>query len=456
MSKIKPDILGGTFSKLHIVNKQSNIASIVEEMDKEENHIIKLITTSPREELLRLRHLRKKMRNITKAIAQMNNENPRKMTFPLIKKTNKSIHKIKNLLLGDINNLKTNNKDFSFNKRKLLLNKGNSKINENKNVSVKRFKNNLNSNDNRELINSPLINEQKSKRKKLLLKSQDKQVNLYKTLNDNNNLMKTINNLKYNKRNNFITQSTSKEKRENKEKFLQTINVFSEQKLFSQRKMNIKKKTLLSKTKSENQVKKIPRLRISEAHLSDIENKLNTVYETNKLDLNEHDKTIKEFKKKYQNLFETNERLYRYDLARITKEINDQLLSLKFKDFFSYLLTILKNDDKHIINSKLDIVKEKKECPPELRLKNVKNKHKKFMGKLNKQYDWGLKVNKFMDDILHNSKKKEMIVEELKNKNDLVNEIINKKYNQDDFVDKIFENNQIYQNNLNSDFQNEL
>ena len=34
-------------------------------------------------------------------------------------------------------------------------------------------------------------------------------------------------------------------------------------------------------------MKKIPRLRISEAHLSDIENKLTTVYETNKLDLNE-------------------------------------------------------------------------------------------------------------------------------------------------------------------------
>ena len=34
MNKGEFDILGGTFSNLNIINKQSNIASIVEEIDK--------------------------------------------------------------------------------------------------------------------------------------------------------------------------------------------------------------------------------------------------------------------------------------------------------------------------------------------------------------------------------------------------------------------------------------
>ena len=61
------------------------------------------------------------------------------------------------------------------------------------------------------------------------------------------------------------------------------------------------------------------------------------------------------------------------------------------------------------------------------------------MEKLNKQYDWGLKVNKLMDDLLLNSKKNNMLI----NGNNNINythynyNYINKKNNQDDFVDKI-------------------
>ena len=104
-------------------------------------------------------------------------------------------------------------------------------------------------------------------------------------------------------------------------------------------------------------MKSIPHLKISEDDLFDIEKKLNTVYELNKNDFLEKDKEIKEFKKIYQSLFEQNERFFSYDITRITKEINEQFLSLKFKGFYSYLLTILQNYDK--------------------------------------QYDCGLKINKF-------------------------------------------------------------
>ena len=130
-------------------------------------------------------------------------------------------------------------------------------------------------------------------------------------------------------------------------------------------------------------MKSIPHLKISEDDLFDIEKKLNTVYELNKNDFLEK----MNLKKIYQSLFEQNERFFSYDITRIVKEINEQFLNLKFKDFCSYLSTILQNYDK--------------------------------------QYDCGLKVNKFMDDIIKNSKKKEMIFNEIKNRNKIHEIIIN-------------------------------
>ena len=446
MKKIKPDILGGTFSNLHIANKKVNIASIVEEMGIEENKIIKLLTSSPRNEYLRLRLLRKKKNNIHQSKTLTNNFRTKKASFPLIQKKEKFKNGIKNLLFSDKNINKINNKKESpLNKRNHLLNKNDLNIYDSQYLSEKRERNNKNS---EEIKKSPGFDKKTKlqtiynpKGKKINLFSLNKKLEM-KTINKANN-----NNNKLIQRNNFISESINKE---DKDEYYQTAKLFSEQKLFN-RKIQNKKKTLLSKTKSENQVKKIPRLKISEAYLTDIENKLNTVYEWNKNDLIEKDKVIKDFKKKYQNLFDYNERVYGSDIAQASKEINEQLLSLKFKDFYSYLLTILKNYDKHIVDWKFNINKDTKQCPEELRLKNVKIKHKRFMKKLNKQYDSGMKANKIMDDLLLNSKKKEMFYKYLKNQNNNFHEFINKKLNPDDLVDKIFDKNQMYHNNLIND-----
>ena len=446
MKKIKPDILGGTFSNLHIANKKVNIASIVEEMGIEENKIIKLLTSSPRNEYLRLRLLRKKKNNIHQSKTLTNNFRTKKASFPLIQKKEKFKNGIKNLLFSDKNINKINNKKESpLNKRNHLLNKNDLNIYDSQYLSEKRERNNKNS---EEIKKSPGFDKKTKlqtiynpKGKKINLFSLNKKLEM-KTINKANN-----NNNKLIQRNNFISESINKE---DKDEYYQTAKLFSEQKLFN-RKIHNKKKTLLSKTKSENQVKKIPRLKISEAYLTDIENKLNTVYEWNKNDLIEKDKVIKDFKKKYQNLFDYNERAYGSDIAQASKEINEQLLSLKFKDFYSYLLTILKNYDKHIVDWKFNIDKDTKQCPEELRLKNVKIKHKRFMKKLNKQYDSGMKANKIMDDLLLNSKKKEMFYKYLKNQNNNFHEFINKKLNPDDLVDKIFDKNQMYHNNLIND-----
>ena len=446
MKKIKPDILGGTFSNLHIANKKVNIASIVEEMGIEENKIIKLLTSSPRNEYLRLRLLRKKKNNIHQSKTLTNNFRTKKASFPLIQKKEKFKNGIKNLLFSDKNINKINNKKESpLNKRNHLLNKNDLNINDSQYLSEKRERNNKNS---EEIKKSPGFDKKTKlqtiynpKSKKINLFSLNKKLEM-KTINNANN-----NNNKLIQRNNFISESINKE---DKDEYYQTAKLFSEQKLFN-RKIHNKKKTLLSKTKSENQVKKIPRLKISEAYLTDIENKLNTVYEWNKNDLIEKDKVIKDFKKKYQNLFDYNERAYGSDIAQASKEINEQLLSLKFKDFYSYLLTILKNYDKHIVDWKFNIDRDTKQCPEELRLKNVKIKHKRFMKKLNKQYDSGMKANKIMDDLLLNSKKKAMFYKYLKNQNNNFHEFINKKLNPDDLVDKIFDKNQMYHNNLIND-----
>ncbi len=444
MKKIKPDILGGTFSNLHIANKKVNIASIVEEMGNEENKIIKILTSSPRNESLRLRLLRKKKNNIHQSKTLTNNFRTKKTSFPLIQKTEKSKKGIKNLLFSDKNKI-NNKKESPLNKRNHLLNKNDLNIYDSQYLSEKRERNNKNS---EEIKKSPGFDKKTKlqtiynpKGKKINLFSLNKKLEM-KTINNANN-----NNNKLIQRNNFISESINKE---DKDEYYQTAKLFSEQKLFN-RKIHNKKKTLLSKTKSENQVKKIPRLKISEAYLTDIENKLNTVYEWNKNDLIEKDKVIKDFKKKYQNLFDYNERAYGSDIAQASKEINEQLLSLKFKDFYSYLLAILKNYDKHIVDWKFNIDKDTKQCPEELRLKNVKIKHKRFMKKLNKQYDSGMKANKIMDDLLLNSKKKEMFYKYLKNQNNNFHEFINKKLNPDDLVDKIFDKNQMYHNNLIND-----
>ena len=435
MNKGEFDILGGTFSNLNIINKQSNIASIVEEMDKEENHSIKLITSSPRDEYIKMRYMKRRMKNLGKSITLTNNKSPKKHSLPLLQKKNKSKKKIHNLLLGN-NNQKPfdlvsprNKKSYFLNNEKLRLNEcfpEKKDVNDKKeHIETKKLYNTLNINNKK----PNLFNIQKQHQMKTI----DSDI---------------INNIIQNKQNKH--EIPIKNEKCNS-KYYQTANQFSEQKLFSNRNNINKKKIFLTKTKSVKAVKSIPRLKISEEHLSDIEKKLNTVYELSKNDFLEKDKEIKVFKKKYQSLFDQNERFFSYDIASIAKEINEQFLSLKFKDFYSYLLTILQNYDKHIVDWKFGIEKEKKECPSELKLKNVKIKHKRFMEKLIKQYDCGLKVNKFMDDIIKNSKKKAMIFKEIKNRNK-IHEIINKKMNQDDLVDKIFENNQIYQseNNLNN------
>ena len=438
MDKIDQNILTGTFSNLHITNKKSNIASIVQEMDKEEKYSIKLITSSPKNEYIKNR-IRKKLKSNRKSVTFEEYLLVKKKSFPLItsRKSSNKILSSKLLFFDNNNNIinndsnKNNNKHYLLDKRILKIDRSLSEKTEKKNFTI-------DIKDKKEKINDIIpIN----KNKKISNLLQFKKNNRIKTLDVD------MFNIKSKKINNFITETNNKK---NKDKYYKTAKLFTEQNLFPNKNIvnNKRKSSLLSKTKTLNFVKSLPRLKISEAYLSDIENKLNKVYEQNKNDFQEKDKEIEEFKKKYQTIYEKNEKLFSYEIARISEEINKQLLSLKFQDFFSYLLTILKNYDKRIIDWKFTAEKERNECPKELRFKNVKKKHKYFMEKLNKQYDWGKKVNKFMDELILNSKKKSMMYIHEKNENNS-NEFINKKMNKDILVDKTLEDNEIDQDNNN-------
>ena len=438
MDKIDQNLLTGTFSNLHITNKKSNIASIVQEMDKEEKYSIKLITSSPKNEYIKNR-IRKKLKSKRKSVTFEEYLLVKKKSLPLItsRKSSNKILSSKLLFFDNNNNIinndsnKNNNKHYLLDKRILKIDRSLSEKTEKKNFTI-------DIKDKKEKINDiiPL-----NKNKKISNLLQFKKNNRIKTLDVD------MFNIKSKKINNFITETNNKK---NKDKYYKTAKLFTEQNLFPNKNIvnNKRKTSLLSKTKTLNFVKSLPRLKISEAYLSDIENKLNKVYEQNKNDFQEKDKEIEEFKKKYQTIYEKNEKLFSYEIARISEEINKQLLSLKFQDFFSYLLTILKNYDKRIIDWKFTAEKEKNECPKELRFKNVKKKHKYFMEKLNKKYDWGKKVNKFMDELILNSKKKSMMYIHEKNENNS-NEFINKKMNKDILVDKTLENNEIDQDNNN-------
>ena len=451
MDKNDQNILSGTFTNLHITNKKSNIASIVKEMDKEEMDNIKLITSSPKSEYIKNR-IRKKFKNNKKSILNELYLLDNKKSFPLLIKNRRESNQIisSKFIFSDNNISNTNNNQKNKNENKspknikkhYLLDKRVLRIEQCLSEKKDKKTYNITINDKKEkIINTNLIN--RNKKISNLLNSKKNNRNKTLDINNFNNMF----NIKSKKINNFITESTNKI---NTDKYYQTAKHFSEKKLFSNKKIisNKRKSSLLYKTKTFDFIKSLHRLKLSEAHLSDIENKLNTVYENNKYDFKEKDKEIKEFKKKYQTIYDKFEELVSYDIARISKEINDQFLSLKFNDFFSYLLTILKNYDKRIVDWKFTVKKEIKDCPDELRLKNVKKKHKSFKDKLNKQYDWEMKVNKFMDDLILNSKKKSMIyLNERYKKN--FNELVNKNMNKDPFVDKIFEYNEIYKNNNN-------
>ena len=152
--------------------------------------------------------------------------------------------------------------------------------------------------------------------------------------------------------------------------------------------------------------KKLSRFNLNYWKLLEIEKNINDAYNNNFIDINEKNKIIKNIKQKCLLILKEIDKKNNFEIQEIVKEIKSQLLGVNFNDFYRYLLTILKNYDKKIVNWSFDIIEEDKDCPEELKLKNVRHRHQKFMNLVDKQYVCGINTNHYMDHLIKNSKYK--------------------------------------------------
>ena len=196
-----------------------------------------------------------------------------------------------------------------------------------------------------------------------------------------------------------------------------------------------------AKNKSFNKIKLMQRSILNYWKLLELENNFNKKYNDNISEMTEKNRLIKRIKEKCKIVLEEIDKKNNFEIQHIMKEINSQLLGLGFNEFYRYLLTILKNYDKKIVDWSFDIVEDKNECPEELKFKNVRNRHKQFMGILNRQYVDGVNANNHMDYLIKNSKSKMGF-----NNNEYYDNInLNTNNNNDDtqnhFIDNIFTEN---------------
>ena len=479
------DLKNSTFHNFNITNKKSNIASKVNEMDISENRNIKLINTFFLPSHIKSNKLitkndndKSNKNNMIKIPLNRKNSNILKK-IALIKKNNKqysSFEEIQNRILFSMykNNLKRQ-KYLSSNKYYKNASK----------ILNKFVKFNLSTNNKENIITSqkvlkPIVTQKErinnllnsEKKSKFHINSEEKKKNDKKNIsfasNDTiknhknsynispyNNYYLTVDNfgsIKENKKNKKLYNSTKRNHFLYNSKY--DKNLFQKKSLNSNNlqlpNTNTSTKYNYIKTTNNNsfdgrninkyKTKKIPRVNLNYWKLLELENKFNTVYNDNCLDINEQNKIIKQVKEKCKILLEEIDKKNNFEIQHIMKEIQEQLLGFGFKDFFRYLLTILKNYDKKIVDWSFDIVEDQKECPEELKFKNVRNRHKQFMGMLNRQYVCGVNANNHMDHLIKNAKNSLGF----NNQNYYDNIILNNNNGnstQDHFIDNIFTEN---------------
>jgi hypothetical protein len=189
------------------------------------------------------------------------------------------------------------------------------------------------------------------------------------------------------------------------------------------------------KSKTFYKTKKIPRINLSYWKLREIENNLSAEYYNNYMDMNEKNKMIKKIKERCKSILKELDKKNNLDIQQIMSEIREQLLGLGFKDFYRYLLTILKNYDKKIVDYAFDIVENKNECPEELKFKNVKYRDQKFKQLLDLQFVSGINVKKHLDNLISKSKSKLGF-----NYNKYNFDYSHNNLHTNNFIDKIFNN----------------
>ena len=461
-----------TFTNFNIPNKKTNISSMVNQMDESEFNNIKLISKGVEPSHLKNNKSFKDKIDKFKFITNKNHLN-----FPLVQMKNRSTKKR--------NDNKINSSPTVYNNKKSLISIYN------KNVKKNSFKVSLNRNNKNTSINNPLkiINksidnndiskektDNKNKKPFMNYKKNDMTCQTYTNLDENyhshsntnynsrlsnkniNTINKSSNYNYYLTSSNFISTSDSLNNKIGKKGinnyflYRTNNNNLSSNKTYKCRNYNlnnnaqkfIKTANNSFKTTSKKNIggimnlKKIPKIKLNYWKLLELENSFNEAYNNNFTDVNEKKKDIKKEKEKCKHILEELDKQNNYAIQQIIQEINSHLLGLNFNDFYNYLLTILKNYDKKIVNWSFDIVEDKKGCPEELKFKNVRHRHQKFKGMLERQYVFGVNVNKNIDHLIKNSKN----ILGFNNEDNYEQFILNNNKQKDNLIDNLFiENN---------------
>ena len=471
------ELKNSTFTNFNITNKKSNLSSKINQMNATEYNDIKLITTSFIPPQIKNNKTLKEKIDKFKFITNKNNLN-----FPLMQMTKQKLNNIKVNSNPSLSNVKNKTLSSTYNKnlpKRILisLNKRNNNVKKSDIDNPFKIVNNTTNNNFKSMekkgIKRSIIKNNKNESFTNFTKNIKSFINFEEKTNKNfhyNNSQKhsnnrnpiEINNISPNDKNfitsnNFISSYGSLNKNMTNKginKFFYKTNNsnFSSTKLFKNRNRNynlfqnphkyIKASNNSYKriNKSNNnifKIKKMPRINLNYWKLLELENKFNEAYINNRSDLKEKNKDIKKIKEKCKIILKELDKKNNFEIQHIIKEINHQLLGLNFSDFYNYLLTILKNYDKKIANWSFDIMEDKNECPEELKFKNVRHRHQKFMGMVDRQYVCGINANNHMDYLIRNSKSKLGF----NNKDNYDNINLNNKSHQDKFIDNVFTEN---------------
>ena len=415
IEKIKEiEINNSTFHNFNIANNKTNISVKVNEMNENVSKDIQLI----KKLLAPLKFRNNKYKN-----DNYYNKEKRNLEYPLIEKKApkllklniNSTYKKKNPLLNKnyhrkvFLSLKKNLNDNNNTTRKYekdnpykIIDKT---INNTKTILVENNDNISNANRNNKSSfkfekynNNKKINSFNSRNKNFPIKNlKNASYNYYITSNQFNTHQKSLNN---------ITDSNSYRNNTNNNNILILDDSFNTKKEHNQLISDTYKDFRNSNNSSEKFNEKTEQLTKIDLNCSELERKVNKSYKHKYREINKKNKDIKKLKEKCKILLKELDKKNNFEIQQIISEINDQLLSLGFNDFFRYLLTLLKNYDKKIVSWSYDIVEDKNACPEELKYKNVRQRHQQFMGMLNKQYIYGLNINNHVENLISNSRDK--------------------------------------------------
>lgn len=154
---------------------------------------------------------------------------------------------------------------------------------------------------------------------------------------------------------------------------------------------------------------------------NDLELNFNKDYEDEYGKIKFQKSEVEKMKNKCRNILEELDKKNNFDLDEYIKEFETKDMNMSFFAFFHYLLMILKNYDKKIVNNTFEIKKESKEQPEDVKYSYVTKKHEMFMNLIDKQFNEGKNMDKLLKKCMNKTRREKEI--------ESINSAINKNLN---------------------------